>query len=206
MSEKPIGQMDQGEVNRELQLLLAEAGNDERRVLLFLCRRFINLGQRCIGVLNLATEQRDGFQETAEEAADGLFYMSLRFLVAQLHQPPKPSTETTRRRSRPKGRLWYNSDVFSPDGTFCCPNCGSDFFGRVHNTVTCHGDSGCNWQQNVWPDSKRVQFERMAGNEAGIEDWPERDTEPGRPSGPARYRNEAGQLVEDDDVPDEDWP
>ena len=26
------------------------------------------------------------------------------------------------------------------------------------------------------------------------------------PSGPARYRNEAGQFVEDDDVPEEDWP
>jgi hypothetical protein len=25
-------------------------------------------------------------------------------------------------------------------------------------------------------------------------------------SGPARFRNEAGQLVEDDDIPDEDWP
>ena len=24
--------------------------------------------------------------------------------------------------------------------------------------------------------------------------------------GPARYTNEAGQLVEDDDVPEEDWP
>ena len=27
-----------------------------------------------------------------------------------------------------------------------------------------------------------------------------------RSSGPARYRNEAGQFVEDDDVPEEDWP
>jgi len=117
---KPVSQLTVFEVRRELEHLVHKAGPDERRVLLFICRRFVGIGQNAIGQLDLAAEQRDGFQETAEEAADALFYMSLRFLMAQL-RPPKTF-----------------KDLDHP--------------------------------------------------------------------GPARYRNEAGQLVEDDDVPEEDWP
>ena len=127
----PISELSKKQVDHELASYIASAGPDERRVLLFICRRFIGIGQRDFGQLDLRSELRDGFQETAEEAADGLFYMSLWFLVQQINRPMVP----------------------------------------------------------VAPDT-----------EPGRLDLEHRST------GPARYRNEAGQLVEDDDVPEEDWP
>jgi hypothetical protein len=134
MTELRISELSESQVDSELASLIAAAGPDERRVLLFICSRFIGIGQRDFGQLDLRAELRDGFQEAAEEAADGLFYMSLRFLLAQINRPLIP---------------------------------------EAHDT-----------------EPGRMHLEHRVS----------------QPIGPARYRNEAGQLVEDDDVPDEDWP
>lgn len=136
----PISKLPDSQVDSELAALVAAAGPDERRVLLFLCRRFIGIGQRDFGRINLRSEMRDGFKETAEEAADGLFYMSLWFLLQQINRPLIPEVQDTE-----PGRLEQPTP-------------------RLRSCEVCGGP------------------------------------------GPARYRNEAGQLVEDDDVPDEDWP
>lgn len=133
----PISKLPESQVDSELASLIAAAGPDERRVLLFICRRFIGVGQRDFGQLDLRSEMRDGFKETAEEAADGLFYMSLWFLLQQINRPLVPEAQDT-----------------EP--------------GRLETPTTLRRNSA--------------------------------------PIGPARYRNEAGQLIEDDDVPDEDWP
>jgi hypothetical protein len=171
MADKPISQLSQSEVDEELDALIAAAGPDECRVLLFICRRFVAMGQRDIGKLDLATEKRDGFQETAEEAADGLFYMSLRFLLAQVGRryvaPESPLQRPCEVCGAP-GPVKYNDVLGSKPAKnlyrYCCQRC--------------HGN----------PDDPFFTRRRST------------------PISPARYHNEAGQLVEDDDAADEDWP
>jgi hypothetical protein len=191
--------MSNSEVSYELHNWIAEAGEDERRVLLFICRRFIGLGQRCIGRLNLAAEKRDGLQETAEEAADGLFYMSLRFLLAQISRPSIPDDRDTEPGSvKLVGsgddiHFDFNKRGIVPKSPLKkpCEVCGGP--GPVlYNEV-----SGSN-PKNIY----RYCCQKCHGNP----DDPFFTRRHSTAIGPARYRNEAGQLVEDDDVPEEDWP
>ena len=61
--------------------VLAELGEDERRVLLLLAHRLLE-GQRCYGRLNLANDPRDFRQERASEVADLLIYSAFAELQA----------------------------------------------------------------------------------------------------------------------------
>lgn len=53
--------------------VVAELGQDERRVLLLLAHRLLE-GQRCYGRLDLANDPRDWRRERAQELADVLVY------------------------------------------------------------------------------------------------------------------------------------
>jgi hypothetical protein len=191
MSELPISELSKKQVDHELASYIASAGPDERRVLLFICRRFIGIGQRDFGALDLRGELRDGFQETAEEAADGLFYMSLWFLVQQINRPMVPVAADTEpgqmeRPSKPieptpLGRPCEVCD--GPGPVLYDDKPGAKNFAR-YCCVSCHST----------PQDTFFTRRRSLGPVVLASD------------GPARYRNEAGQLVEDDDVPDEDWP
>lgn len=81
-----IATMSHRAVDDEIERLLDEAGPDERRITLFMLRRFIALGQRCYGMLDLETDKRNGLRELNEELADALFYVSFDALRRQLHQ------------------------------------------------------------------------------------------------------------------------
>lgn len=81
-----IATMLQRDVEIEIKALLDEAGPDERRITLFMLRRFVALGQRCYGMLDLDTDKRNGLRELNEELADALFYVSFDALRRQLHQ------------------------------------------------------------------------------------------------------------------------
>lgn len=212
MAKLPISELPASQVDAELASLVAAAGPNERRVLLFLCRRFIGVGQRDFGQLDLRSELRDGFQETAEEAADGLFYMSLRFLLAQINRPVVPdAADTEPGQLEPPTPLLRPCEVCSDPGPvlydggtdaknfarYCCQKCHSNpdnpFFKRAAERQPVHRSS-----QPVGSARQRTKESWRNWNDEETR----RELEPWR----KECRNEAGQPVEDDDVPEEDWP
>lgn len=82
----PIADMTNEEVEREVFSLLAEAQLDERRVTLYMLRRFVALGQRCYGALNIASDKRNGLREVNEELGDAIFYVTLAALREEIRQ------------------------------------------------------------------------------------------------------------------------
>jgi hypothetical protein len=73
----------------ELLDAIADLGEDERRVMLFLARRLL-LGQRAYGRLDLAHDGRDFRRERAEELADALCYGAFAEVAATLPEEGKP--------------------------------------------------------------------------------------------------------------------
>ena len=76
--------MSNDEVERELVALMHEAQFDERRVMLYMLRRFVVLGQRCYGALDLNVDRRDGLRELNEELGDAVFYVAFAALVREV--------------------------------------------------------------------------------------------------------------------------
>ena len=74
MSKLPhVMELESDEVQLELLELFEEAGDIELRMLLFMARRWVAVGQREYGVLTLGTG-RDWQREKLEEQADRAFY------------------------------------------------------------------------------------------------------------------------------------
>jgi hypothetical protein len=66
-----------------LDEVIAELGDEERRVLLVLAKRLL-MGQRTIGRLDLAKDARDWRRERAEELADALIYGAILEVAGEL--------------------------------------------------------------------------------------------------------------------------
>ena len=89
MSEPPlprIATMEHNAVDAELRALLDEGGGDERRVMLFVARRLIALGQRAYGVLDIGSDPRNFMRERNEEIGDQLVYTALDALKQELRR------------------------------------------------------------------------------------------------------------------------
>lgn len=69
----------------ELDAIVSELGDGERRVLLVLAKRLL-MGQRTIGRLDLAKDARDWRREKAEEFADALIYGAIAEVARELVQ------------------------------------------------------------------------------------------------------------------------
>jgi hypothetical protein len=65
----------------DLDIVTAQLGPDERRVLLKLARRLL-AGQQSYGVLDLRSDTRDWRKERAEELADALVYGAIAEVAA----------------------------------------------------------------------------------------------------------------------------
>ena len=77
--------MSPGDVDRELHaLVFDEAGFDERRVMLFVARRLVAIGQRSYGLLDIATDPRNFPRERNEEIGDLLVYAGLEAIKREL--------------------------------------------------------------------------------------------------------------------------
>lgn len=77
--------MTPAEVDRELHALaFDEAGFDERRVLLFVARRLIAIGQRSYGMLDIGTDRRNMLRERNEEIGDLLVYAGIESIKLEL--------------------------------------------------------------------------------------------------------------------------
>jgi len=79
-----IGTMENGDVDRELRELLDEARLDERRIMLFIARRLIAVGQRSYGALDIRTDPRNMQRERNEELGDAIVYVAFEALRNEL--------------------------------------------------------------------------------------------------------------------------
>ena len=68
-----VMRLDEIDVDNELEALIDEAGPIEKRMLLFMARRWVAVGQREYGKLELG-QGRDWRRERLEEQADRAFY------------------------------------------------------------------------------------------------------------------------------------
>jgi hypothetical protein len=190
MSEHKIMGMDDSDVVSKLNQLIAEAGPDERRVLLFVADRLVNLGQKCYGKLDLSTDPRDGHAELNEELGDALVYLAFVALRGKLRSTRaimEAVTVPPTRAPAPMGHLVHAAIEWAAQGPRSRWTTAASL--RLYDAV----------QDLVGADPLD-----------GFDEEPRRSTRPPVSTpwpwapGPANFRSEAGQLVEDDDVPDED--
>jgi hypothetical protein len=80
-TSKSVHACDRGELGGELRAWIGEAGDDELRVLTFIARRVVGIGQRQIGRLDLATYPKDPGVEADEEFCDSVFYLAVGALI-----------------------------------------------------------------------------------------------------------------------------
>ncbi len=78
--------MSHVDVERELLALLDEAMSDEKKIMLFIARRLIAVGQRSIGPFDIATDPRNFDRERNEELGDALVYIAAKALRDELRQ------------------------------------------------------------------------------------------------------------------------
>lgn len=131
------------------------------------------------------------------------------------HDPAKPQPVKLRADHVTLAPLVLGDQKFCPDGGKCTHDCDNECW-RV---ATCAPLSNV-FEDDNWPPHLRTQSVEVApgahmfpgaggdfgptgaGHREGVSPHPMGFSGPG----PAQWRNEAGQLVEDDDVPEEDWP
>ena len=71
-------------VLEELFTLIDEAESDERRVLLYLARRIVDLGQKTYGPIDIESDQRDWLREVNQELGDAVFYVAMTALKREV--------------------------------------------------------------------------------------------------------------------------
>ena len=83
MPLKKLSLMSDDEVRAELKQLLETDGLDnERRVMLYMARRYFVLGANCYRALKLH-DGRDSVEECMQEAGDYLFYTAKKVLESE---------------------------------------------------------------------------------------------------------------------------
>ena len=81
---------------RELDTIVAELGDDERRVLVLVARR-LRVGMACYGRLDVANDRRDWRHEMREEALDLVVYRAIAELAGQSVDVAEALTRTQAR-------------------------------------------------------------------------------------------------------------